>query len=375
MRLPRHSAPQLPTIAGGVALQNILPDYMHSEFVNIRDRVKPPNLWEHPLPRACHRLSKSDEVDFLLRLREVGMGDFVPESDLYVRDRLGRLVLPVGGFFAVAHKQDSDRLIYDRRPANAIMRPFKFRARLPHSSSFTKLIIEPSQTVRGSMDDLRCMFYCLQQPPQGELLNGVGRRWTGRQIGLQHLGRHVNYRFALRVQGIGDLSAVDIAQHTHESILQTHGCLEPAHHLHFDETVPASHTWEGVYIDDKCVCQVLPRADLANTSLDYHDAVLVERGEAAYEATHCLEQVTEKRLRLSESIVAWGTAVQGRVGRVAAPDSKCALTCACLAAAISKGKIDKKSFEQILGSLIHPFQHRTELMCILSDSYVFVHGI
>jgi hypothetical protein len=247
----------LPQQAGGVAPQDYLPEPLREHFLKSSDRILPTNLWE-PMPKACHRIIKSDEVAFLLKLRSVGMGDFVSEQRLYRRDAHGKPILPVGGFFAVAHKADSDRLIYDRRPMNSLEKVFKYRARLPHGTCFTKLALAPSQTVRGSLDDLRCFFYCLQQPPGGELLNAVGRSWRGAQLPIAGLRRHCAYRFCLSVQGMGDHSAVDVAQHVHESVLRKYGCLAPHHHLHYDETVPASSTWEALYIDDRVVTQVLP---------------------------------------------------------------------------------------------------------------------
>ena len=277
----------LPTKAGGVDPLSYLPSHMHDEFRNIEDRAIEPNLWDEPLPRPCHRVDKCDELQFLLRLRACGMRDFVNESEFYVQDRRGPWILPIGGFFAVARKEDCDRLIYDRRPANSTMRPFRSRARLPHGCCSAKLIIDAHQTVRVSLDDLRCFFYCLSQPPQGHLLDGVGRQWLGRQINLPNLKRHGSYRFAFSVKGMGGLSAVDIAQHTHESILRRNACLLPQHHVHFDENVPCSSTWEGVYVDDKCITQILPRSAIFNAS-DYFDATLVRRGEAAYDSTRGL---------------------------------------------------------------------------------------
>ncbi len=82
------------------------------------------------------------------------MGDFVAEQRLYRRDAHGKHILPVGGFFAVAHKADSDRLIYDRRPMNSLEKGLRYRARQPHEACFTKLALAPSQFVRGALDDL-----------------------------------------------------------------------------------------------------------------------------------------------------------------------------------------------------------------------------
>ena len=70
----------------------------------------------------------------------------------------GRLLL--AGLFAVPHKEDSDRMIFDRRPRN--FEEVRLGcAKLPHGSQFCRLILEPSETIRGSGEDLSTYFYQL----------------------------------------------------------------------------------------------------------------------------------------------------------------------------------------------------------------------
>ena len=58
---------------------------------------------------------------------------------------------------------------------------------------------------------------------------------------------------------MGDLNAVDISQQVHYEILRDCDCLRDNERLEFKSPLPASHTYEGLYIDDHIVAQVLPK--------------------------------------------------------------------------------------------------------------------
>ena len=57
---------------------------------------------------------------------------------------------------------------------------------------------------------------------------------------------------------MGDLNAVDTAQQVHFEILQDGHCMQPEERIEFKQPLPASHTLEGLYIDDHIVTQILP---------------------------------------------------------------------------------------------------------------------
>jgi len=369
----------LPKVAGGVKPEDFLPEPLRSQYLNIEARQLPPHLWPE-LPKSCHKVHKDDELRFLYKLHECDMGVWKVEREVFVTDPDGKRIVISGGFFAVPHKELSDRLIYDRRMGNAVQVRLMGWARLPHGTSLTQLIIKKGHTIRGSLDDLRCMFYCLAQPPKAHKYNVVARRWKGRdliKIGYD-IGEPIKpnewYRFCLSVQGMGDSNAVDIAQRTHEGILHVHNCLPESCTMHYDESFPESDTITGIYVDDKLVAQQnIPIKDIMN--MDYEDVQLVERGERAYEDVPGLEQAIEKRIRYKERFTAWGTEVLGRQGFAECPAPKRALIASCCSVVVRKGRCDKKSLEQVVGSFVHPFQHKKRLMCVFSEVYKFIHSI
>ena len=87
-------------------------------------------------------------VEEILQGRADGRGEPGP--------RIGEC-LDAGGLFAVRHKQDKDRLIYDRRPRNNRERRINW-ARLPAGSQWGQTVIPPGFCLRGSLDDLSVYF-------------------------------------------------------------------------------------------------------------------------------------------------------------------------------------------------------------------------
>ena len=65
----------------------------------------------------------------------------------------------------------------------------------------------------------------------------------------------MQYRACFRVLGMKDRNACDIAQATHEAILEKVGLLESLTKLVYGDHAPTSNIWEGVYLDDLLVVQ------------------------------------------------------------------------------------------------------------------------
>jgi hypothetical protein len=117
----------------------------------------------------------------------------------------GRPLLSV--FFAVEHKQDADRLVLDRRPANSGERRLEWSL-LPYGPQLARVCLRLDQAIRGSGDDLRTYFHQLKNSDQAIWRNVLGKQFSG--AGWESFGAdpHKQYRLALRVAAMGDLNAV-----------------------------------------------------------------------------------------------------------------------------------------------------------------------
>jgi len=122
----------------------------------------------------------------------------------------------------------------------------------------------------------------------------VGRRLYGGQlpaaIGLK---KQKAYRCCLKVWGMGHHNAVDVAQRTHQELLRAEGALHEAHVMELGRLPPASDTWEGVYIDDRLVCQQIAIRDLKRLDVGL-DAELVAKSTRAYSKEKGLTRADEK---------------------------------------------------------------------------------
>ena len=157
--------------AGQVKPEEWIKEPKRSQFLDWQNKVVD-QADELTLPKFCHMVDKSDEAEIREKLLESGMAVLVEEERI-PRTAQNRLLL--GGLFAVDHKEASDRLMFDRRPANEQERRFAWVA-LPMGAQLTRLVLEEHEDVRGSGDDLRTYFYRLKAPPGAEIRNCFGRR-------------------------------------------------------------------------------------------------------------------------------------------------------------------------------------------------------
>ena len=88
---------------------------------------------------------------------------------------------------------------------------------------------------------------------------GDGEAISGKLLADFGADPEVEYFIALRIICMGDLNAVDLAQGIHEQVLKDCGCMNPDDVIQYGHPTPESDTWEGLYIDDHIVSQVVCR--------------------------------------------------------------------------------------------------------------------
>lgn len=202
----------------------------------------------------CFRVEPQDLQEVNRKLLACGVAALLPEH-FALRDSKGNITS--GGLFAVDHKAESDRIILDRRPFNELERRLVW-AKLPHGSLLTQLIVPKGFSIRGSGDDLSNYFYLLKHNSDWLPRNAIGQSFDGE--GYERYGgkKWEKYLLCFKVVAMGDLNAVDIAQQVHFEMLHDGLCMQPHERIEFRQPLPASHTLEGLYIDDRIVAQILP---------------------------------------------------------------------------------------------------------------------
>lgn len=82
----------------------------------------------------------------------------------------------------------------------------------------------------------------------------------GKNFGRSGGARGKKCMLAFKVIPMGDCNAVGLAQETHMERLKDSGAVAENETLAYKKVVPASHTLEGLYIDDHLIMQIFPSA-------------------------------------------------------------------------------------------------------------------
>ena len=149
--------------------------------------------------------------------------------------------------------------------------------------------------------------------------------WLGRNtIGSPVKGRDFvdlgcdpkkEYMLSFRVIAMGDTNAVDLAQETHLQILQDAGCMRADETVAFKKRLPAKPTWEGLYIDDHVVTQIVPKRKIRGKEQRFRDEEIVEASRDQYRSLG-IPTSSKKRFTKLHDFVSWGTSVCSQSGRV-----------------------------------------------------------
>lgn len=365
----------IPDEAGTVDPRLCLSELRSAVVDNLEALRLPEDQWKE-VPVACHRVSEAEEAGLVKRLLDSKMVDLVPESELPRRND-GSLL--TGGFFCVKKNNDEDRLIYDRRPENATMSRLDW-AKLPSAACLTRVLLDPHEYLRGSGDDLRNYYYALALPPQWVKYNSVGRRVDPKIVSQYGGDPSKPYRVALRVLGMGDTNACDIAQGVHEWVLENAGLLSPSTKMIYGQAVPQGDLLEGAYLDDLLVLFrkrmdfVIPQDGSfipPPIQEDDLDAVQTRAAEQGYLEAG-LRRAEHKSFRGEVNFKAWGASVDGISGKVGCPLNVRRQVWKLLWQVTCEGKCTKNILQKLLGYVCFIFQFRREFYALQHHIYKYV---
>eukprot|EP00438_Fugacium_kawagutii_P030304 Skav204412 [mRNA] locus=scaffold398:166413:168713:- [translate_table: standard] len=244
-------------------------------------------------------------------------------------------------------------------------------AKLPHGSLLTQLIVPKNSSIRASGDDLSNYFYLLKHHEEWLGRNTIGSPVKGREFLDYGCEPEKEYILSFKVIAMGDSNAVDLAQETHFQILREVGCLRPDETVAFRCRLPAKSTWEGLYIDDHVVTQVLPKKKFRLKKSKWRDEVVVENSRKQYAALG-LPVSSKKQFTKVEDFTAWGTSVSNQSGRVGAPLTKLKQLSQLILEVCQLPFVTKKLLQKTVGLLVHPAMHRRIFMSLLQETYLWI---
>lgn len=369
MTVAKHVEPErmsLPEIGGILDPVDHLKGHKKELFENMVEHVPHNDIPEKKV-KGCLKIKPEHIVPVYEKLLDSHVAVLLPVS-MALRDETGKIVS--GGLFAVPHKEHTDRVICDRRPQNQLERRLVW-AKLPHGALLTQIIVPPGHTIRGSGDDLSNYFYLLKHRESWLHRNAIGSPVSGKDFLKYGCDPKTKYVLCFRVIPMGDTNAVDIAQETHLQVLQDAGCMQSSEVIAYRDLLPASHCWEGLYIDDHIVMQVLPKKKLRNPKQTFRDDEILLASRQQYE--HLGIPTSDKKAFTHQpSFTAWGTHVEGSTGRVGTPREKLVQLSELIVQVCSLKKVSKKLLQKTLGLLVHPSMHQRLLMSLLQEVYLWV---
>ena len=141
--------------------------------------------------------------------------------------------------------------------------------------------------------------------------------------------------------------------------------------LQFGGPIPAAHTFEGLYIDDHIVAQVVPAKKFRAPDDRFRDDEIISDSRNKYSSLG-LPTSSKKAVTKEPKFTAWGTEVDNKSGRVGSPLIKLKHLAELLQRACSLPRVSKKLLQGLTGLLVHPFLHRRIAMSILQDTFLWI---
>ncbi len=166
---------------------------------------------------------------------------------------------------------------------------------------------------------------------------------------------------------------MDVAQAVHEAMLEQAGRMRPHERMDHKRPPPMGRTWEGTYADDHVVVQRLTVEELRSEAV-LRDNEITDASVESY-LRHGAVLELDKRIRFRENFVAWGTQVRGRRGLVGSSLDKRFQIAVLVFQFVCLRAADVGILDRVLGSLVHPLQHRTELSSVLYRVYKWKSGL
>ena len=127
---------------------------------------------------------------------------------------------------------------------------------------------------------------------------------------------------------------------------------------------------EGVYIDDHLIAQILSRTCHLRGAPARDDELIAASRDAYLEHgfPRALKQAFTKQLIFK----AWGTEVHGETGRVGCSVPLLLHLIGVIVEGLALRRVSKKLVQKLTGLLIHPINHRRELLAVFHDTFRWI---
>jgi len=261
------------------------------------------------------------------------------------------------GIFAVYKNPEKDRQILNPIPENGrSLKMNESTLSLSHGSLLCGIYLEDDKDLVIGADDLEDFYHCFVVTPahahrnhiHGVFPAEVFRGWSCWTDDLE--GKQVVGCFSTLAMGTG--FAVEVAQHTHSTLLKRAGCLKTEQWIQYRKELPRGDTFQLLCIDDYGVLHKVPRGMPAGShKFPREDHRLLNNANSAYEKVG-LRSSKKKAVRNSFHSVILGGELDGRRGLVNAPRIRVLMLCKLTLRLVGIGYSTKPLLEMLVGSWV-----------------------
>ena len=228
---------------------------LKSGFLNPAHLRAPKEDW--PKVRPARVMCSRDRLLALFKKWDnVGSFSIIPVSESEVKYRCG--------LFAVYKNEEKDRQILNPIPENGRAIPVNgSTTSLAHGTLLCGLYLPPHEELVISADDLEDFYHSYVVPQAHAARNHIHgvfessvfegwNCWDSKFVGKMVVG-------CFNTLAMGTSFAVEVAQHSHTTLLQREGCLIPTEQVKYRSPLPRGPVYQLLCIDDFCMLQRLPK--------------------------------------------------------------------------------------------------------------------
>lgn len=332
-------------------------------FNNPLSTRTPPDKYLGAVPKLKVFCSRSQKIRLFELLDSCDRISFFRPDE--VTEKFG------SGLFSVCKDLERDRMILDSRGANLLEAPPQRWIRsLASGEALTRIVLEPSEQLLVSGNDLRDFYYLFKTTPSRARRNVLVGSVHSREVShLKAVPRELansGLLFgALNTLAMRDTQAVELAQSCHLSLALQHGVVTQDDLLTMKKPIPRSLSFSGLIIDDfinfakvswKTVPGTSPGASSSNKMLEVYRKVDLIPNE-------------KKSFRDESNATFWGVDLDGSNGLIRGSLKRAVPLMGLILQLVQAGHCTGHLMQVICGSLISLFLYRRRFLSLLDPVF------
>lgn len=363
--------PALPKEVGRVPLEEVC-QFGAKFYVQHFDLyIKAPELWP-PLKKPKVMVKDEDWSEVCKGLVESGVCTYLLRDEVFEGPD-GPLV---NGMFGVTKDEtvkgiEVYRLIMNLIPLNSICQSIRGDVdTLPSWSMMNPLVLQPTEDLVISSEDVRCFFYTMRVPACWHKYLAFNKLVPDAALPLDLRGKEVY--LASRVLPMGFVNSVSLAQHVHRNLATSEEAGQvniPEAELRKDKAFTAANPAWRVYLDNFDVLEKVDHDNLAEVVGSSSPGILALRSQ--YEHWEVPRNV-KKSVSTQVSAEVQGAMVDGHLGVAYPREVKLLKYVSATLALCGSSSVSQRQVQVVCGGLVYISMFRRPLLGCLNRVWSFI---